>query len=298
MHGPNPFLLAVIGSLIVIVAGLSHALLKYPPYAPAIYSEQNTDGGLKAHKSDKTEHGTTDHTPAHIPGMGLGSGNRKGQSETEHGEEEGTEFWPPLAGYRLKITDTLVAAFTALLFFATVALWLATRNLVKGAESTARKQLRAYVWVKIVKFDFPQAAVQGTIPNSLIIQMENNGASPAYDVGIWISWESVPFKTSLPKDFAYPQKTYEPPPHVARTDSRLPLAPQRFASNQHTFNSEEISLIADSTNRRISLYLYGEIAYRDTFGERHRTPFCLRHDPDAAAGISPFEYYSDHNDPT
>jgi hypothetical protein len=50
-------------------------------------------------------------------------------SERQHGSEEGTEFWPLFFGYRLKITDTLIALFTAGLFVATWWLYRATRNL-------------------------------------------------------------------------------------------------------------------------------------------------------------------------
>jgi hypothetical protein len=45
----------------------------------------------------------------------------------DQAEENGTEFWPPFLGYRLKVSDTAIILFTALLFVATVALWFATR---------------------------------------------------------------------------------------------------------------------------------------------------------------------------
>jgi hypothetical protein len=67
---------------------------------------------------------------------------------------EGTEFWPPIFGYRLKVTDTLVALFTALLFIATWLLWLATKKLVLGAENTAERQLRAHVYFKDAKVEY------------------------------------------------------------------------------------------------------------------------------------------------
>jgi hypothetical protein len=62
----------------------------------------------------------------------------KTEKQTEL-SEEGTEFWPPLFGYRLKITDTLLVTVTFLLFAATLALWLATRRLVKSGENTAKR---------------------------------------------------------------------------------------------------------------------------------------------------------------
>jgi hypothetical protein len=68
---------------------------------------------------------------------------------------EGTEFWSPFYGYRVKITDSLLVLFTLLLFFATLALWLSTRRLVNNADDTARAQLRAYVGIDEIKLDMP-----------------------------------------------------------------------------------------------------------------------------------------------
>jgi hypothetical protein len=50
--------------------------------------------------------------------------------------EEGTEFLPPLYGYRLKVTDTLLVIVTFLLFGATVALSRSTQKLVRDAKKT------------------------------------------------------------------------------------------------------------------------------------------------------------------
>jgi hypothetical protein len=69
---------------------------------------------------------------------------------------QGTEFWPPLFGYRLKVTDTLLVTVTFLLFAATFALWWSTRRLVKSGENTAKRQLRAYIVATIKGCDVPE----------------------------------------------------------------------------------------------------------------------------------------------
>jgi hypothetical protein len=58
--------------------------------------------------------------------------------------DEASEFWT-IFGRRLKITDTFLVVFTFLVFGATGLLWWTTRDLVRGAEDTAERQLRAYV---------------------------------------------------------------------------------------------------------------------------------------------------------
>jgi hypothetical protein len=77
------------------------------------------------------------------------------QHNANEGAENGTEFWPSILGFRLKITDTLVALFTAALSIATFFLWRATRNLVKGADDTAQRQLRAYVGIESIELKCP-----------------------------------------------------------------------------------------------------------------------------------------------
>jgi hypothetical protein len=46
---------------------------------------------------------------------------------------------------KLGVPNWIIAIFTVLLAFVTGFLWIATRALVKGAEVTADRQLRAYV---------------------------------------------------------------------------------------------------------------------------------------------------------
>jgi hypothetical protein len=68
----------------------------------------------------------------------------KSQEKPKEGAYEASEFWT-VWGRTLKITDSLLVGFTFLLFLATVALFVATRDLVDGADKTAERQLRAYI---------------------------------------------------------------------------------------------------------------------------------------------------------
>src|SRR5947209_1045178 len=57
-----------------------------------------------------------------------------------------------------KNAESIIALFTIILGIATWLLWRATKKLVKGAEATAKRQLRAYVHVseaRCVDFGFP-----------------------------------------------------------------------------------------------------------------------------------------------
>src|SRR5260221_9762787 len=108
--------------------------------------------------------------------------------DAEDCRDEGSEFWS-IGGRCLKITDSLLVVFTALLFAATVFLYLATRNLVVGAQDTAKRQLRAYV--AVAAHDGPR--LQSDKPISVSVQLTNLGQTPAHHVTSWMSINVQPF---------------------------------------------------------------------------------------------------------
>lgn len=249
---PRELFLAIIGALIITVFGFSHALLKHPPYAPAVKAEQQSNSGLQAHQGDNAEHGAANNAPPGAPSIGSKSGGGEGQPKAEHSEDEGTEFWPPFLGYRLKVTDTLVAAFTALLFFATIALWLATRRLVLGAEKTSEQQLRAYVWTEARpshNLDDPTFGV-GAIAS-------NSGQTPAYEVHAWSN--VLPIAEPLPSGFVFP----EAPKHMLGARYVVNPSSQHFMHSKpdEPLTLEERIAIRDGL---VILYFWGEVRYRDT----------------------------------
>jgi len=76
------------------------------------------------------------------------------------------------------LSTVAVAAFTIVLAVATIFLWWATRRLVRGAEQTAERQLRAYVSLPTVEIQNFGAGRQLEI----VISVLNSGQTPAYRV--------------------------------------------------------------------------------------------------------------------
>jgi hypothetical protein len=249
---------AVIGALAIAVLGLSHTLLKHPPYAPAVNSEQHSDSRLKAHQGDDAKRGATNDAPPGIPAIGGEGGCGKCQPKAEHGEEEGTEFWPPFYGYRLKITDTLVAAFTALLFFATVALWLSTRNLVRGADKTSKQQLRAYL--------LPDKAIvprTDLVPTTIEINIKNFGQTPAYNVTSWLRTELVAADQVETDELFLFQET---------TKASIDVGPGGFLRLHRPVS---VTLVDELIEGKV-LVAWGSIKYRDIFRRCQFTTFRLQ----------------------
>jgi hypothetical protein len=120
---PRELLWAVIFALAIGVGSLLHALNQHPPYAPQIQAKQQPDGAFKG------EHDTR-------RGRQEAAKLDEQQSEKhpERGENEGTEFWPSFFGLRLKITDSMLAAFTFGLLVFTGLLWRSTDKLWAAGE--------------------------------------------------------------------------------------------------------------------------------------------------------------------
>ena len=90
----------------------------------------------------------------------------------------------------------LVAFFTCGVFAATVALWLATKDLVNDAEDTAERQLRAYIVVSGVNMPITP---DGFYKPSA--QIKNVGLTPAYDFRAWFAMQAM---RPDQRDFARP----------------------------------------------------------------------------------------------
>jgi len=74
------------------------------------------------------------------------------------------------------VSASLVVVFTIILASATIFLWRATRDLVNGAEDTAKRQLRAYV-IPIMG-DVRNFGTSALLEAS--IRIRNAGQTPAY----------------------------------------------------------------------------------------------------------------------
>jgi hypothetical protein len=157
----------------------------------------------------------------------------------------------------------IIAIFTAILGVGTAFLFLATRQLARGAEDTARRQLRAYVSsAPDYIFNFNPATVA-----QMRYTMRNHGQTPAYGLSHSAAVDIFPFP--LPPNFDFPQL----PPHqqsspvLHQNDSVYGIV---FASRN--FDIAEIN--AAVANNGFRIYVFGTVRYMDAFGVRRCTRFC------------------------
>jgi hypothetical protein len=172
--------------------------------------------------------------------------------------EEGTEFWPVIHGYRLKITDTLVAGFTALLFIATMALWWATQRLVRGADQTAERQLRAYLGLDKMGFRSESYFAQYEVG------FRNFGTTPANNVRIRLDTDLRDATDDRPFTIGPNFQSYGP---LSPTQVTVALADE-----DREFDTEEWDSIYNGSK---VLYVFGEVLYDDCFNRTRSLKFRL-----------------------
>lgn len=244
----------------LVLAGNLCEASQEPPQIPQIETKQQAESRVQSkHNAEKKKDSASNSlsiTPI-IPGNTT---NKEFEAKsTKRGEEE-SEFWPSFYGKRLKVTDTLLAAFTFLLFIATVALYWATRSLVKRADDTAKRQLRAYVFVADVQIiNIDTNAVQAAIT------IRNTGQTPAYSVTV----------STKARAFNIPGEIVFETTPVGPDSNRLVFGPDGLACRNiplHTILDCKEAVAALKSGKGV-LYIYGEILYKDTFGESRYTRF-------------------------
>jgi hypothetical protein len=145
-----------------------------------------------------------------------------------------------------------------LLVGATMALFWATRQLVTGADKTAKRQLRAYLHVSEARFTdigFPSAI--------FLVNYTNTGQTPAYDVYSSIALHFGKFRLSEElKAVGSGTKGMITLGRDGEGHARI-VAPRGLSG-------EEYAAVRDGKS---AVFVYGVITYRDIFGDRWTTEF-------------------------
>ena len=201
--------------------------------------------------------------PPALPPAGAAAGEPRCPCEPRPHGEDATEYWPPIRGYRLKITDTLIAGLIALLLWA---VWLqgrASRRLVAEAMLSAERQQRAYLAV------VPRT-IAGVRPNSVgTIEwvIRNLGQTPARQVRPRYNWAVLPNPLPSRHKFAKPAREFPNTFAVMPRDETV-----SYFEGDAAFTAEQIEAISRNEAR---LYCWGHTEYQDVFGATWRTGFSV-----------------------
>jgi hypothetical protein len=142
--------------------------------APQVHARQQTNSALKGTENSRS--GAQD----------TAATNKENSGEhPEQGEDQGTEFWPSFFGLKLKITDSLLAAFTLGLLIFTGLLWKSTDKLWKATIDTIQLGQREFVSTHrpklILRQAFAPLPVEDT-PIFIQFTISNIGESRAWIV--------------------------------------------------------------------------------------------------------------------
>jgi hypothetical protein len=153
-----------------------------------------------------------------------------------------------------------------LLFAATMGLWWATWRLVRSAEKTAERQLRAYIVAGAngVNINGPQNSVSV----SMQIVIKNTGQTPAHDLTVVSKTELLEHPIKMPFNF-----TLISGPDPSRSVLGAGETTASESKSEKPFNGDEM-MVAAEPEAGARIYTWGSVTYRDVFGHQHHTNFC------------------------
>lgn len=236
-------------------------------------AENKNDQTPKTYKQTNTYQRGTDKSPLFVKVVPPDLAEQQSaQEENDKTEHRIYERWTARATVALAIV-------TALLAFFTFRLWTATGRLVKDAEVTAKRQLRAYV--AFDNFSRNQDSMQRFY---LRIYVKNYGNTPCHDMSIWI--------THLERE---PEAGFQ---CATTVDKHLVVEKQMLHPGQ-SFNAGS-PIFFNLHQRNIDQYeewiiACGHIDYQDIFGDRWRTNFCQKCIRQVRSAGETFIPHKDHN---
>jgi hypothetical protein len=229
-------------------------------------------------------------------GVATNNNPRKQSTESSATNEHKSEnpfkrLWEWTTHDPVAFYTSLLVLFTAILGGSTVALWWSTRRLVRGAEETAQRQLRAYVGVTVPdsQLRHPDPSLQSSDPSifKMVLEIKNSGQTPAYDTITRYTTMLLDHPVAADYDFFRP---------IGVNPSTVVLNPNaciRSESTPHPLSASEVEEMKDPNSKR-RLYTFGEITYRDAFNTGRHTHFCFYNEWDGETFIGHVsEHYND-----
>jgi hypothetical protein len=163
--------------------------------------------------------------------------------------------------------EAWTAALSGALFLATIALFFATRQLVKDAKETSERQLRAYVNLE----DLDPLDVNQRQPETVAYYgvFRNFGLTPAYDVEVLVHQVVIPVGSAGLIGFKSTEGTHGTSRTVLPPGGSVTVAIEAAPLTPVT-----AELMKAGSHQA---FIMGRVRYRDAFGkERYSTLKCCR----------------------
>lgn len=194
----------------------------------------------------------------------------KHETAAQHFQNGAAQF---IAIYRPCIGDfvhdngeAIIAVFTIVLALSTIFLWGATRDLVSGADDTARRQLRAYLSINPTVVENYGTQKRATI-NWVV---KNHGQTPASEIRYKFSIEVMPDPLPSGFDFSKPQLEVTSDSSLFPSGGDPTNVLKAWFNNDRPFTDDEYDSIEAGTHR---IHVWGIMTYRDVFKRARTTIF-------------------------
>lgn len=241
----------------------------------------NSSGG-KAQGNKKANDGL----PAASPIVERAEGNVGTKPAQREGDESSNSAKWERRQYRVQATIAVVGALSVVIYGfqlyemrkateATTVAAKAAQDAVELARESAQIDQRAWVVIKAASFD---KAISAGDPHTLNLVMTNIGKTPANNVDIYF-WTAISDETD-PDKLPRPESSQHPSQGVAapNVDIMVPASPVKL-------NAEQVAALTTGT---LKYFAYGHISYRDVFGKKHTTKFCLFNYPTGGQLFAPY----------
>ncbi len=190
------------------------------------------------------------------------AGEKSECPEPKDGKEWASIAW--CHGLEWIDAERVIAVFTVILGFATWALWRSTDRLVRGAEETAERQLRAYISIRVIR----PLNIKAPVNFGVVYNIWNIGSTPGTVINL--SRRIDIYRYPLPDDFVLPEG--DTCGHGNVIGANDPSVVGKMHADRLFAGQEWEAVFAKKPRARI--YFHGFICYKDVFGKDRKTEFC------------------------
>jgi hypothetical protein len=241
---------------------MGHRLQEFSNSEHPQHSSYPNDRGAYNHKYTDGDQSISDNRPSLINLITPDGWQKISRYCENHADNHQNKWLQEKFICDVHVTDVGVAVFTGLLVIATASLFIIGLIQAGIMGRTARRQLRAYVFVDQATVIEPDGA-----DPRLDIQIRNSGQTPAHEVVV----------AGIVRGFnPHDARLFSDPPKDSEF-SRFVFGPNRFAYKsfalKELLNSNTMKGLR-SRDQHI-LYVWGEISYRDVFKKSRYTKFRL-----------------------
>ncbi len=237
---------------------LSFSAWSNPPSPSAKKDVQKENANLAGNKNETAVKRGTKDFPFVVETLPA----QKSQAQADHEHYEHHE--KPTLDRWLTYSTIVLAVVTAALAWFTFRLWGATGKLVVGADKTAERQLRAYLWV-VPDVEGKFSSISDLCTRGVKLVVKNGGQTPAYGVKHFASIGLFESESDLDDmDFSEPGSKF-----VLNPGAESYLRIGRSAP----LSADDLARINAS---KAFVYIWGEVRYKDAFKREQWTKFRLR----------------------